>query len=51
MALEEIVEQILAIKHADPDTETSSLEIEIDKLVYELYDLTEDEIAIVEDAV
>ena len=36
---------------ANPDADTSSLENEIDKLVYELYNLTEDEIAIVEGSV
>ena len=47
--IEEIVDQILDAKQANPDADTSSLENEIDKLVYELYNLTEDEIAIVED--
>ena len=44
----EIVDQILDTKRPDPDSDTSNLENEIDKLVYELYNLTEDEIAIVE---
>ena len=44
----EHVDQILAIKHADPDADVSTLENEIDKLVYALYNLTDDEIAIVE---
>ena len=43
-----LVEQILDAKHTDPDSDVSNLENEIDKLVYELYNLTEDEIAIVE---
>ena len=43
-----LVDQILDAKKADPNADTSSLEDEIDKLVYELYNLTEDEIAIVE---
>ena len=44
----EFVDQILYAKRADSDANTSSLENEIDKLVYELYNLTEDEITIVE---
>ena len=44
----EHVDQLLAIKRADSDADTSNLENEIDKLVYALYDLTDDEIAIVE---
>ena len=47
----ELVNQILAAKQANPDVDTSDLENEIDKLVYALYDLTEDEIAIVEGVV
>ena len=43
-----LVDQILTAKHADPDADVSALENEIDKLVYALYDLTDDEIAIVE---
>ena len=43
-----LVDRILAAKAADLDTDTSNLENEIDKLVYALYDLTDDEIAIVE---
>ncbi len=42
------VDKILDAKHTDPEADTSDLENEIDKLVYELYNLTEDEIAIVE---
>ena len=49
--IEEIVDKILDAKQANPDADTSSLENEIDKLVYELYNLTEDEIAIVEGSV
>ena len=43
-----LVDRILDVKKADPNADTSSLEDKIDKLVYELYNLTEDEIAIVE---
>ena len=44
----ELVNQILDAKHTSPDTDTSELEKEIDHLVYALYDLTPEEIAIVE---
>ena len=43
-----VVDQILAAKKKDPNTDTSTLEREIDKMVYELYELTPEEIAIVE---
>ena len=45
------VNQILAAKKKNPEADTSELEAEIDRLVYELYDLTAEEIAIVEAAV
>ena len=44
----ELVEQIMAAKRDDPGADTSSLEGEIDALVYALYGVTEAEIAIVE---
>jgi adenine-specific DNA-methyltransferase len=43
-----LVDQILSIKQQNPDSDTSQLEQEIDKLVYKLYDLTEEEIKIIE---
>ena len=46
--LENMVEQILAAKEPDPDADTSALEAEIDRIVYDLYGLTEEEIAAVE---
>ena len=46
----EIVNQILAAKRTDPDADVSELENEIDQIVYLLYDLTPEEIAIVEEA-
>ncbi len=49
--IENKVDKIITAKHADQNTDTSALEDEIDKLVYELYNLTEDEIAIVEGSV
>ncbi len=44
----EKIDVILALKNADPAADTSALEAEIDRMVYELYELTEEEIAIVE---
>lgn len=44
------VDQILEIKKENPAADISSLEAEIDRLVYELYGLTEEEIEIVEDS-
>jgi adenine-specific DNA-methyltransferase len=49
-AIVKLVERILAAKAVDPAADTSALEREIDRLVYELYGLTEEEIAIVEGA-
>jgi hypothetical protein len=43
-----IVNNIIAAKQANPNADTSVLEAEIDKMVYTLYDLTEDDITIVE---
>lgn len=43
-----LVDKICIKKQRDPAADTSLLEDEIDKLVYKLYSLTEDEIAIVE---
>ena len=40
---------ILAAKRTDPHADTSGLEADIDRLVYKLYALTEDEIAIITD--
>ena len=45
----EFVDQILNAKRADSDADTYHFEKEIDKRVYELYNLTEDGIAIVEE--
>ena len=42
-----LVSQILDAKHTDPDADVSKLENEIDQIVYLLYDLTPEEIAIV----
>ncbi len=42
------VNQILAIKKDNSQADTSELEAAIDRMVYELYELTEEEILIVE---
>ena len=49
--IENKVDEIIAAKAAAPNADTSNLENEIDKLVYDLYGLTDDEIAIVEGSV
>jgi adenine-specific DNA-methyltransferase len=43
-----LVDKILTGRKSDPEADTTKLEREIDRLVYELYGLTEEEIAIVE---
>lgn len=47
----EKVIQILALKKENPEADTSKLEADIDQMVYELYGLTDEEIAIVEESV
>jgi adenine-specific DNA-methyltransferase len=44
----EIVSEIIKIKNKNFDENCTNLEVQLDKLVYELYDLNEEEIAIVE---
>lgn len=44
-----LVDQILEAKADDPDADTSELEESIDWLVYDLYDLTDEETAIIAD--
>ena len=46
--IEKIVDQILTLKKQNKDADTKNLESQIDQLVYKLYDLTPDEIAIIE---
>jgi hypothetical protein len=43
-----VLEAILIAKRANPQADTTKLERQIDRLVYKLYELTEEEIAIVE---
>ncbi|RCW31306.1 Eco57I restriction-modification methylase domain-containing protein [Marinilabilia salmonicolor] len=50
-AIEKVTNQILSLKKQDPAADTTALEAEIDRLVYELYGLTEEEIRIVEESV
>ena len=45
--VEDCCAKILAAKKADPAADTSALEAEIDQLVYKLYGLTDEEIAVV----
>ncbi|GAB4278549.1 MAG: Eco57I restriction-modification methylase domain-containing protein [Marinilabiliales bacterium] len=44
------VKEVLAIKKQNPSADTTALENEIDQLVYRLYDLTPEEIGIIENA-
>ena len=46
--IEALVDKILSAKKSNPQTDTSQWEKEIDKLVYSLYELTEEEIKIIE---
>lgn len=48
--IEALVDKILEAKKENPQADTSEWEREIDNLVYRLYDLTEDEIKLVEGA-
>lgn len=46
-----LVDEILKIKQETPTADTSKLETEIDQLVYQLYELTDEEIEIIEESV
>lgn len=46
--IENIVSNIQVAKSIDPNADTTSEEQEIDRLVYKLYDLTYDEVKIVD---
>ncbi|MDD6472684.1 MAG: TaqI-like C-terminal specificity domain-containing protein [Bacteroidales bacterium] len=48
--LQSKAKELLMTKKINPQCDTKEIEIEIDRLVYDLYGLTEDEIAIVEGA-
>lgn len=45
----DLVDAILAARRQDPQADTASLEAQIDALVYQLYDLTPDEIALIKE--
>lgn len=45
---EKLAERVMTAKRSDPKADTMELEREIDQLVYKLYDLSEEEIKIVE---
>ena len=42
------MDRVLTIKNQTPSADTSALESEIDRLVYQLYGLTDEEIRIIE---
>ena len=44
----DLADQIIDLKQTDKSADTSDLETQIDQLVYQLYDLTEEEIKIIE---
>jgi adenine-specific DNA-methyltransferase len=46
-----LVKQMLSLKKQNKDTDTKNLEFQIDQLVYKLYDLTPEEIEIVENSI
>jgi hypothetical protein len=47
-SVKEIIDKIIKTKSSDAEANTTDLEAQIDQLVYQLYELTEEEIAIVE---
>ena len=48
--IEKLVDEIIVAKTVSPDADVVSLENEIDRVVYSLYGLTAEEIAIIEDS-
>ena len=48
LQIESLVKQIINAKRINPSTDISALESEIDRLVYQLYGLTEEEITVIE---
>jgi len=48
--ISDLVKQILVVKKRTPEPDTTALEREIDRLVYELYGLTCEEVALVEES-
>ncbi len=49
--ISKIVNEIIIAKQANPQADTTELENQIDRLVYKLYDLTKEEIKIIENSV
>ena len=47
--LSHLADRILKAKYADPNVDTRAVEAEIDRIVYKLYGLTEEEVEVVED--
>ena len=47
----DLVDQIITSKKNDPLTDTTNYEKQIDDMVYKLYDLTDEEIAIIEGSI
>jgi len=47
--IEALVDKILAAKKQNPQADTGEWEKEIDRMVYRLYDLTEEEVKIIEE--
>ncbi len=45
--IEKLVDQIIFLKKQNPSADTANLEAHIDELVYQLYELTEEEIALI----
>jgi hypothetical protein len=48
LSFESIVDKILAAKAADPKADTTALERQIDNMVYRLYNLTYEEVKVIE---
>jgi hypothetical protein len=49
-SVKEIIEKIIKIKSSDSEADTTEFETILDKIIYQLYDLTEEEIKIIENA-
>lgn len=50
ISMEELINKIILLKEEDNNNDTSAFESEIDHLVYQLYELTDEEIKIVEES-
>ena len=47
-SVKEIIEKIIKTKSSDAETDTTEFETNLDKMIYEIYELTEEEIIIIE---